>query len=897
MVRLAPAVLVAATLCCFAGPAAAEERERAEIVLEVAKLPAADRARLEDRARSIADARASGVPLWRSFEPREVLQETLREIAANGADLGEGAIVNFDTLEVDVPSARRRELEALPFVRSVRPPVLATPSGAFDGEGAAAIGADLANLAGVTGAGVKVAILDPDWKSLQNAVTAGELPAIPLTAKFKINRNAATAPINQEINDTGDREHGTAAAEVVHEIAPGATLLLLRIEYLNAAGISAAAIEQAIRHATDQGANVILIPLHFLSTMSDPRGIAQGGSNPFTDDVAYATAAGATVVVAAGNEASRHWQEQFTPCTGCTKDDLCNTAPNDTAYHQFDGDLPLNDLTFDPDYEDYALGDGGASSYRPVSIVCYSATDSADPSKFRFELFRFSETFGDDPDPPDYPSCPSDAGSSVVRSVPLGQSFSVKSLTLFGENFDDFYFLAVRRISGTERPNFRVNCTLAAEEMFYFDEVGSLSDLAVIADTISVGATAAPTFDTVTDGSSWGPTADLLGPVKPDLVAPGEVTSFAVHDFGFVLSQTFNGTSAAAAHVAGVVALLQSYLSLNGMPPFTPAQVKQSLIASALELDDGLAELAGPDPLYGHGLVQVPAAILPGATPDATRDDWDGDAKADPAHFAAASGNWAWLGSSAGQESLIGFGAGLTAVPGDYDGDGVTDAAVYDASTGSWQFSGSSEEIAQVVGLGGPGLVPVPGDWDGDGTTDPAVYDPATGDWTYQRSSDDRPGQVDGFGGAGLTPIPGDWDGDGRFDAATFAGATGQWAYLGTTSGLVQFQFGGGGGRFTPVPADYDGDRRMDAALYQKKKGKWRLRLSSLGGVAQSFTGFGGAGFAAVPADFDGDGKADPAVYRKSNGNWRYRGSGSGELVTIGAFGGAGVQPVVGMRP
>ncbi len=86
-VSLTVAAVLAAALCAVPtrGLAAVTSRtERVEITLRAAKLPAADRARLADRAQSISDAIASGIPLWRSFEPREHSQsQSSRGITAH----------------------------------------------------------------------------------------------------------------------------------------------------------------------------------------------------------------------------------------------------------------------------------------------------------------------------------------------------------------------------------------------------------------------------------------------------------------------------------------------------------------------------------------------------------------------------------------------------------------------------------------------------------------------------------------------------------------------------------------------------------------------------------------------------------------------------------------------
>ena len=900
--RLVPATVVAvlaSALCAVPAPgraAATDRSERVEITLNAAQLPAADRERLADRTQSIADAIASRVPLWRSFDPREVLHDTLAALGAAGADVGETAIVNFDLLELEVPAEKRAQVEKLGFVRSVAAPTMATPSGTLDSEGLESIGSDVANLAGLTGTGIKVAVIDSEWQSLDAVIAEGDLPAIPVSMQFRVQTGGGVAG-NIAANGQGQREHGTAAAEVVHEVAPGATLLLYRLNYDGSGFVSAAAIKAAIRNAADQGAKVILAPVHFIKTMSDPKGLLGGGTNPFTDDIDYATAAGATVVVPAGNEALRHYAGKFTACADCTSDVLCNTAGNDKSFHIFEDDLPLNDIVLDTDYDDFAYNDG--ETFNSVRVTCYSATDAVTPANFKMRLVRFRDLYSA-VNPPDFPTCPRDAGADLVdgTETTLGGSFT-KDITPYGgsgENlYDDYYFVAVQRTSGTERPNFRIDCTIAVGEMTYFTSEKSLSDLAVVSSSLSVAGTVLPAFDTVSDVSSWGPSGDPNGPIKPDLSGPSEVTNFAALNQAFTFWETFNGTSAAASHVAGVVALVQGYRQSKSLPLYTPAEIKQVLQGAAIDLDDGLPAFVGPDPIYGHGLVQVPAAILPGAPGSSTPYDRDADLKTDPATYNPANGNWSWLGSGAGESGLTGFGGGsLLPVAGDFDGDGKVDAATYDPSNGNWAFDTTTTAVPAATGLGGSGFLPFVGDYDGDGTIDPGVYDQSTGAWKWRRSSDLVVAEAT-FGGPGRLPCPADFDGDGTTDLATFEKATGLWQYVGSTEGAQQFTFSPGS-RWVPMPADFDGDGKADAATFQKKKGKWRMRLSSLGGLTAAVTGIGNAGWAPVAGDYDGDGKADPAAYRKATGVWRWQQSSDGSTEQV-TFGGPGLTPMVGQRP
>lgn len=87
--------------------------------------------------------------------------------------------------------------------------------------------------------------------------------------------------------------------------------------------------------------------------------------------------------------------------------------------------------------------------------------------------------------------------------------------------------------------------------------------------------------------------------------------------------------------------------------------------------------------------------------------DYDGDAKADPALFDTEAGLWSYWPSSmisAMPYSLTVRGDDFVSVAGDYDGDKKADATVYQESTGTWivRVSGSSFAPTTAV-FGGPG--------------------------------------------------------------------------------------------------------------------------------------------------------------------------------------------------
>jgi serine protease AprX len=96
--------------------------------------------------------------------------------------------------------------------------------------------------------------------------------------------------------------------------------------------------------------------------------------------------------------------------------------------------------------------------------------------------------------------------------------------------------------------------------------------------------------------SSRGPTKD--GRAKPDISAPGVAITSALAGTASGYT-TFNGTSMAAPFVTGVALLM-----LDATPSLSPAEVKQDLVATAVDWGR-----SGPDGDYGAGRLDAYAAI------------------------------------------------------------------------------------------------------------------------------------------------------------------------------------------------------------------------------------------------------------------------------------------------
>jgi pSer/pThr/pTyr-binding forkhead associated (FHA) protein len=117
----------------------------------------------------------------------------------------------------------------------------------------------------------------------------------------------------------------------------------------------------------------------------------------------------------------------------------------------------------------------------------------------------------------------------------------------------------------------------------------SLNTPADARGAVTVGATEYRD-DSIATYSSRGPTTD--GRLKPDISAPAGVSGAT---YG---SSMFDGTSAAAPHVAGAAALVWS-----AFPELDRNGVATYLTSQALDLGP-----SGPDNDYGHGRLQLPPA-------------------------------------------------------------------------------------------------------------------------------------------------------------------------------------------------------------------------------------------------------------------------------------------------
>ncbi len=209
--------------------------------------------------------------------------DSLREqiLAADPGSSWEGTTEEFAQVVAD--AAAFRSIASIPGVSYISRPPRGVPL--IESEGLDSMRVRAFRGAGWTGSRVRVAVLDLGFAGYEQILDT------ELEGEVRVKSFFRSPAGNGDITGGGEK-HGTACAEIVREIAPGAVLYLVNVE-------TPADLQAAVKWLIDEKVSVI----------SHSVGWYWGGLNgtgPIDDIVETATRHGILWVNASGNEAPRH---------------------------------------------------------------------------------------------------------------------------------------------------------------------------------------------------------------------------------------------------------------------------------------------------------------------------------------------------------------------------------------------------------------------------------------------------------------------------------------------------------------------------------------------------------------------------------------------------------------
>ena len=325
---------------------------------------------------------------------------------------------------------------------------------AVTSEGLAGIGATEWQAAGHTGAGTKVAIIDlgfDGWEDLPE----GELPAGVEAMGFD-----STGAL-----DTGT-DHGTQMAEIIHDVAPDAKLVLVTFNdnYM----------DEMVTWLLANEVDVVSMSLEWTDGPLD-------GTHWSSEHIQRGIDAGITWVVAAGNSAKRHH-------VGTTAD--------------VDGDGWVELDSVSTEFNEFHMAAGAIAN---LLLTWDDAATDLDLCVFDMETLTEGE-----PTQVDCANAPQGGGELAIETLTITNTNDASRR--FGYSINHFSGDEViydTRIWGSGYLQF-------------WNPAASIGVPANMTDALTVGAVAWNTLE-LQPYSGWGP--NMQGVLKPDVVAPDQITT------------------------------------------------------------------------------------------------------------------------------------------------------------------------------------------------------------------------------------------------------------------------------------------------------------------------------------------------------------------------------------
>jgi subtilisin family serine protease len=486
-------------------------------------------------------ARTRGIAVVQGALVRVVVESAGDPRAAVSAVRAAGGQVEAeyaDLVQALVAPSSLERLATDAAVNYVRAPARPHPD-AINGEGVGASGASAWHAAGAVGSGIKVGVIDVGFTGYQTRQAQGDLPGSLTVVDF----------CGGQVTPAGG-EHGTAVAEIVYEMAPGIQLFLLCIG-------TEVQLGQAKEYAKANGLSILVMSMSWFNTS---RGDGSGGPSSPNATVADARANGILWVNSAGNRAQQHYSATF---SDTDNNDFHNFASNDNGQT-----IPLG----------------------PGQTTCvFLRWDNWPTSNQDFDLLLTVSATG---------QIVASSIGDQNGSQPPTEQFCYTNNTGIAQNFAIF----VARFNANTNPFFDIFIT-PAPTLEYQTPAGSVTEPASSPQAMAVAAICWQNSRRE-DYSSQGPTID--GRTKPDIAGQSVVSSGSFGGFSSCPGGSngqggFNGTSAAAPHVAGAAALVK-----GANPSFGAAQIQSFLEGRAADLGPG-----GKDNLFGWGRLQLGEAPLP----------------------------------------------------------------------------------------------------------------------------------------------------------------------------------------------------------------------------------------------------------------------------------------------
>ncbi|HEX4499217.1 MAG TPA: IPTL-CTERM sorting domain-containing protein [Thermoanaerobaculia bacterium] len=536
------------------------------------------------------------------------MKPVLNEVMALGGDvkakssryLAVRARVHLEDLET---------LAGIAGVRRVRQAVTALNEKINTSEGDKTHGADEArDFFGTDGTGVKVCVLSDGVDSLTSLEASGDLPA--------------SVDVLPGQNGSGDE--GSAMLEIVHDLAPGATLGFAT------ADTSESQFAQNILDLATSGCKIIVDDVIYLDESPFEDG-------PVAQSVNTVTAAGVLYFSSAGNEGnvddgtSGTWEGDFNP-NGNLDPVLGDGAG--TVHNFGDGGQSLSVTGAGGNSaaliwaEHYDLNTGNAST----DFDLYDLDDSLSM------VFDMSTNTQDGSGGDDFPVeiIPNDVFSGdrmVIAEFAAGTTSSTPMFNLIvfrGVVDPNLATSGATRGHSTSASAFSLAATPAVASFDGISPDGPFPGLFTAANQSEDFTSDGPRriiLDGLTGNELTPGNRTSTGGVvrqKPDFTAADGVSCAAP---GFA---PFYGTSAAAPHAAAIAALLKS-----NMPGLTQAQIRTALTASAIDIENpGVDRDTGAGIIMAHAALAAvgatPRAFLAAGTPVKTQVSGDGDAFVEP---------------------------------------------------------------------------------------------------------------------------------------------------------------------------------------------------------------------------------------------------------------------------